>query len=772
MERFGQQVIARKGPLLGLFLALSLLAAFFAVQFRLTADIDRWQPSQGEFAATQIRFAQVLPGSNRLLVALEPRQGDIWNQEFFSAYKKLTEDVAALPGIAPRSVLSLWRTGVRYIRSRDDRLGSLTIIPGNFSDMAMPAERLEQIRLNLLAPGFGRRFVAQDFSAALVEAEFQRGEVSGWSLSEARDFAQKFDELRKRYDATPFRLHVLAPGEEMARLSQDLPQALFYAAITLAFLCFILWLFCGSLVASLAVLVSSLAAAVWTLGAINYFLLRLDPATLWAMVFFTALSFAWGLLQLSRFAVALEAGASPLRAGRATFIGGFLPGLLAGLVMLFGLSLLTLLSIPAIRDMAMGGVIALAALLLANLFLLPLLLASVPETGKITDRLKKSPRRWSGIARFIAHIAGPRASRAGFFLTFLLASLTLLHILFPAALPFFSPQKPFTPRLLQDVPALSEKFPASTNLYTIIVEAKAGACTDYDTLHYLEEFGWHMANVEGVRRAASIADAVKLTSSMWNESNPRWRDLPRNKFALIQAVQPIPVSSRLLNIDCSIMPVRLNLIDGRARTLLQVSEAADKFRQLNPAPEGMSVHLAMGEQGERAGSKIELYQMQDRLTLLFFLVLLSALALVYRDWRALLACGVPLLLAALAQRMTVPFVQAELLIGNFAIPILVSILTALFVIQIYARLRLGMKQGLNASDAYRAAASEAALPLAFAVAGMLLGFGVWALSPAPLQAELGLQFASGIFWAGLAAFILLPALAVRLEIAFPRRASL
>ena len=51
----------------------------FAVQFRLTADIERWQPSQGEFATTHIRFAQVLPGSTRLLVALERPSGDIWN---------------------------------------------------------------------------------------------------------------------------------------------------------------------------------------------------------------------------------------------------------------------------------------------------------------------------------------------------------------------------------------------------------------------------------------------------------------------------------------------------------------------------------------------------------------------------------------------------------------------------------------------------------------------------------------------------------------------
>ena len=107
MERFGQQVLACRGPLLVLFALLTLGAALLASQFRVLTEMDRWQPLHGEYAETLIRFAPVLSGSNRLLVALELRQGEIWSQEFFSAYRQLTQDIASLHGVAPRSVTSL-----------------------------------------------------------------------------------------------------------------------------------------------------------------------------------------------------------------------------------------------------------------------------------------------------------------------------------------------------------------------------------------------------------------------------------------------------------------------------------------------------------------------------------------------------------------------------------------------------------------------------------------------------------------------------------------
>ena len=87
-----------------------------------------------------------------------------------------------------------------------------------------------------------------------------------------------------------------------------------------------------------------------------------------------------------------------------------------------------------------------------------------------------------------------------------------------------------------------------------------------------------------------------------------------NKFALIQAVQPYPCFQQA-HYYCSIMPVRLNLVDGRAHICSGLG-GCKQIPRAEPGTEGMSVYSIWG-MGERE-RKIELYQMQDRLTLLFF----------------------------------------------------------------------------------------------------------------------------------------------------------
>ena len=99
---------------------------------------------------------------------------------------------------------------MRYIRSRDDGLGTPLFRAILRQAGASRTPRADQVEF--AGAGIGRRFVAQDFSAALA-AEFQRGEI--WlSLGEARDFARN-GRIAGALDAT------LPPacagaGEEMA----------------------------------------------------------------------------------------------------------------------------------------------------------------------------------------------------------------------------------------------------------------------------------------------------------------------------------------------------------------------------------------------------------------------------------------------------------------------------------------------------------------------------------------------------------------------------
>src|SRR5262249_54098389 len=56
-----------------------------------------------------------------------------------------------------------------------------------------------------------------------------------------------------------------------------------------------------------------------------------------------------------------------------------------------------------------------------------------------------------------------------------------------------------------------------------------------------------------------------------------WRALPRNQYALVQAVGPIPSSSGLIDIDCTLLPLQVFLNDGKATTIHHVVDAVKEW---------------------------------------------------------------------------------------------------------------------------------------------------------------------------------------------------
>ena len=127
-----------------------------------------------------------------------------------------------------------------------------------------------------------------------------------------------------------------------------------------------------------------------------------------------------------------------------------------------------------------------------------------------------------------------------------------------------------------DARVISEKFSVGLDLLTIVVETPPQACINYASMNYLNEFSWYMRNVDGVREVQSAAFTAKQIAAGWNEGNLKWRALPRNPYALVQAVGPIPSSSGLIDVDCTLLPLQVFLIDGKATTIHHV---VDKVKE-------------------------------------------------------------------------------------------------------------------------------------------------------------------------------------------------
>jgi hypothetical protein len=132
-----------------------------------------------------------------------------------------------------------------------------------------------------------------------------------------------------------------------------------------------------------------------------------------------------------------------------------------------------------------------------------------------------------------------------------------------------------------DTRLITGRFAIGSDVLNVIAETKAQGCVDHDVMQSIDDFAWAMQNVEGVKSVMSLPTVAKIVSAGWNEGFLKWRSLPRDERALVQAQGRIDTSTGLLNRDCSVMPVALFLAGGVQIGGAGDSETLGEGRQVN-----------------------------------------------------------------------------------------------------------------------------------------------------------------------------------------------
>ena len=79
-----------------------------------------------------------------------------------------------------------------------------------------------------------------------------------------------------------------------------------------------------------------------------------------------------------------------------------------------------------------------------------------------------------------------------------------------------------------------------------------------------------MQNVPGVHSVMSATPVARYLTAMWNEGNPKWTGIPRNRYALTQAMSSVPAALGVFNADCTVMLVQVFTDDHEEETVRRV----------------------------------------------------------------------------------------------------------------------------------------------------------------------------------------------------------
>ena len=291
----------------------------------------------------------------------------------------------------------------------------------------------------------------------------------------------------------------------------------------------------------------------------------------------------------------------------------------------------------------------------------------------------------------------------------------------------------------------------------MISETVKDGCVDYETMRTLDDFEWHMRNVEGVQSVRGLAGVARAINASWNEGSLKWRTLPRNRHMLVQSVAPVPTGSGLLNLDCSAMPVSVYTADHKAETIARVVEAVKEFDRANRNSR-IAFRLATGNVGVMAATNEEVEAAQFPILAYVYAAVIVLCLVSFRSVAATVCIVVPLAVVSLLAYALMALLEIGLKVSTLPVVALGVGIGVDYGIYIYGRLRIHLAQGLDFAEAYERTLAGTGAGVVLTGLTLAAGVATWIVAPLKFQADMGTVLTFMFLVNMVGAVLLLPAL--------------
>ena len=754
-------LFARRRLVLAAFALATLAMGWQAAGLRVDAGFTKLVPVEHEYMKTFLQYRDEFGGADRVLIAVMARQGDMFTPGFLAALRKATDATFFLPGVDRTQVYSILTPNVRFIEVVEDGVAAGNVLPADFEPTAAGFARLRE---NILKAGVVGRLVANDFTGAIVAARLQEFHPDTGERLDYIEVARELERIRREVGRDEgvdvhVDLHVIGFAKVVGDVADGASRVIAFFGIAFLITALFVYAYTRSLRLTVPPLACSLVAVIWQLGGLAALGFGVDPMSILVPFLVFAIGVSHGVQMVSAVRSEAAGGAAGIDAARAAFRGLLLPGTVALASDSVGFIAIALIEVPVIKEIAITASLGVAAIILTNLALLPVLLswfdAGEEERRAARERDRMFRPVWSrlaGVAR-----RGPALAAIG-----VAAALV-------AAGANYAPQvrvgdeRRGVPELRADSvynldsAAIAERFEIGVDVLTVISETVKDGCVDYEVMRTLDDFEWHMRNVDGVQSVRGLAGVARAINASWNEGSLKWRTLPRNRHMLVQSVAPVPTGSGLLNLDCSVMPVSVYTADHKAETIARVVAAVKEFDGAN-RNRRIAFRLAAGNVGVMAATNEEVEAAQFPILAYVYAAVIVLCLVSFRSVAATVCIVVPLAAVSLLAYALMALLEIGLKVSTLPVVALGVGIGVDYGIYIYGRLRTHLRQGLDFAAAYERTLATTGAGVVLTGLTLAAGVATWIAAPLKFQADMGTVLTFMFLVNMVGAVVLLPAL--------------
>lgn len=744
-----------------LCLLVTVFLGYKATELNISAAFNKMMPSQHEYIVNYLNHEKDLSNiGNALRISVENTDGYIYDPDYLNVVKELTDELFLLPGADRPYMKSLWTPAVRWTGVTEVGLDGGPVIPDDYDGSQ---QAIDQVRANVERSGEIGQLVAPDFKSSVIFVPLREAGSEGLDYHQ---LSNTLESLRTKYQSDDIKIHITGFAKVVGDLIDGLYNVVMFFGITIVLAMLALYYYTRCLRSTAVVVTCSLIAVVWLLGLLPSLGYDLDPYSILVPFLVFAIGMSHGAQKMNGILQDVGRGIHKLLAARYTFRRLFLAGITALASDAIGFAVLMVIDIPVIQDLAVAASIGVAALIMTNLILLPVLLSYIgvnenaaarsvqDERSDMADQEHKKHPLWD----MIDHLTSRRyASVLLLFCAVLAVGATLLS--FKTKIGDTgegAPELRVDSRYNQDNRFMVENYSASSDIYIVMVKTEKYGCALYDTITAVDALETELQALPGVESTNSVAALSRIANAGMNEGNMKWYDIPSSQGMLNAIITRAP--RELFNQDCDLLAVYAYLKDHKADTLSSVVEVVEKF-SAEHSTDGLQIMNAAGNAGIEAATNIVVKQANVLMLVLVYSAVIVLSFLTFRSWAAVACAVIPLMLTSILCQALMVLLDIGVKVSTLpviALGVGIGVDYALYIMTVtLSRLRAGD----SLSEAYYCALIFTGKIVI--LTGLTLGVAVstWVFSPIKFQADMGILLAFMFIFNMLGALLLLPALA-------------
>lgn len=751
-----ERAIFKNRPLICLiFLVATLFLSWKMVTgLRVDASFQKMIPLNHPYIQNMLKFMDGGSSGNTIRIAVSNKNGDIFDAEYMEVLKNINDEVFYLPGVDRAKLKSLWTPSVRWTQVTEEGFAGGPVIPQTYDGSNAS---LEELRRNILRSGQVGQIVANDFKSSIVSAPlFERDPETGKALN-YKLLSDELEVLRAKYNEQGVDLHIVGIAKVFGDLFEGVKAIVLFFIVAIVITAVLLFLYSRCLRSTFVPLFTSLIAVVWQAGLLATFGYGLDLYSVLVPFLIFAIGVSHGVQIINSIGVEAAAGADKVSAARRAFRSLYIPGMVALASDAIGFLTLLIIEIQVIQDLAITASIGVAAIILTNLVLLPVLMSYAGPSKKSVERIRAKQSDEGGIWNLLSGFAHPKVVPVSVVIALLGFGFGIYKAQdlkigdLDAGVPEFHPDS----RYNMDNAFLTSNYSTSSDQFVVMVESQVEGCSTYPVMEAIDRYMWNMENVPGVQKAISLVTVSKQVIKGLNEGNMKWQTLSRNPYVLNSSVSN---ATALFNSDCSMAPVVLYLDDHKAETLERVVAATQAFADQNNNAD-FAFHMATGNSGIEAATNQVISKAQNEMLIWVYFVVSVLCLLTFRSLRAVFCIVIPLALTSTLCQALMAYLGIGVKVATLPVIALGVGIGVDYGIYIYSRLESFLKQGMPLQEAYHKTLQITGKAVTFTGMTLAIGVGTWIFSPLKFQADMGILLTFMFIWNMIGAIWLLPALA-------------